>query len=89
MMSPIKPFFYCSTYMRVGNGINTLFWEAKWLYGATPKDLAPGLFRRARCKNRSVAFELISNNWIRSLIDINTSELMQEYVMLFSALSII
>jgi hypothetical protein len=82
-----KALFFYSTFMLVGNGLKTPFWEAKWLHGAAPKDLAPGIFRRTRFKNRSVAFELRSNNWIRSLTNMNTSELMQEYVILFTALS--
>jgi hypothetical protein len=52
-----RALFFCSTYMHVGNGLNTPFWEAKWLHGAAPKDFALGLFKMARFKNRSVATE--------------------------------
>jgi hypothetical protein len=42
--------FFNSTYIQVGNGRNTPFWKAKWIQGAAPKDLAPGLFKSARFK---------------------------------------
>jgi hypothetical protein len=44
--------------MIVGNGNNSPFWEACWLEGAAPKDLAPNLYRRARFKGRSVFEEV-------------------------------
>lgn len=37
-------FFFVSTTMVIGNGKNTPFWEARWLQGMAPKDLAPNLF---------------------------------------------
>jgi hypothetical protein len=73
--------------MHVGNRHNTPFWEVKWLHGAAPKDFAPGLFRRTRFKNRSVAIELRNKNWIRSLKEIPSADLLQEFVMLHLALS--
>jgi hypothetical protein len=79
---PVKALFFCSTYMLVGNGRNTPFWESKWLHGTAPKDIAPGLFRLTRYKNRNVAVELRNGNWIRSLPAINSSDLLQEFIML-------
>jgi hypothetical protein len=58
----------------------------KWLHGAAPKDLAPGLFRLTRYKNRFVVVELRNRNWIRSLSTINTLELLQEFIMLYTTL---
>jgi hypothetical protein len=78
----VKALFFCSTYMLVGNGRNTPFWESKWLHGTVPKDIAPGLFRLTRYKNRNVAVELRNGNWIRSLPAINSSDLLQEFIML-------
>jgi hypothetical protein len=56
-------------------------------HGAAPKDLAPGLFRLTRYKNRNVAAELRNVNWIRSLPAINSSDLLQEFIMLHTTLS--
>jgi hypothetical protein len=56
-------------------------------HGAAPKDLAPGLFRLTRYKNRTVAAELRNVNWIRSLPAINSSDLLQEFIMLHTTLS--
>lgn len=45
-----RELFFKSTYITLGNGKNMPFWEAKWLNGAAPKDLAPNLYNIARCK---------------------------------------
>jgi hypothetical protein len=78
--------FFCFTYMHVGNGLITPFWEAKWLHGATPKELAPELYKKTRFKNRSVASELKNRSWIKSLGAINSSKLLQDYIMLYMVL---
>jgi hypothetical protein len=77
--------FFNSTYIQVGNGRNTPFWEAKWIQGAAPKDLAPGLFKSARFKKWSVYSELKNSNWIRNLEVIDSPGLLDEYVNLFLA----
>jgi hypothetical protein len=71
----------------VGNGRNTPFWEAKWIQRAAPKDLAPGLFKSAIFKKRSVYSKLKNSNWIRNLGVIDSPELLDEYVTLFLAIS--
>jgi hypothetical protein len=63
--------FFNSTYIRIGDGRNTPFWDARWLLGSAPKDFAPKLYNMARFKNRYVHVELRNANWIRSLGDIN------------------
>jgi hypothetical protein len=73
--------------MHVGNGISTPFWEARWLFGSAPKDLAPNLFKLARFKCISVAKELHNNNWIRNLSHISSSVQLEEFTLLFMALS--
>jgi hypothetical protein len=42
----------------VGDGENTPFWEARWIDGVSPKEMAPSLFKVVRYKNRSVNKEL-------------------------------
>jgi hypothetical protein len=71
----------------VGNGKNTPFWKSKWLQGAAPKDLAPGLFRGTIFKFRSMFQELKNNSWIWSLDQINTQGLMEEFVTSYLALT--
>jgi hypothetical protein len=79
--------FFASTIISVGNGEDTRFWEAKWLNGASPRDLAPNLFRMARFKRRSVIKELHNSNWVRNLSGINTFALIEEFSLLFMALT--
>jgi hypothetical protein len=57
-----RALFFSSTYIVIGDGKNTPFWKAKWLNGAAPKDIAPSLFREARCKRRMVSVELHNLN---------------------------
>jgi hypothetical protein len=79
--------FFCSTTMQVGSGKNTPFWESKWLDGQAPKDLAPNVFKIARFKNRSVHTELHNLNWIRNLQEISNVVQLEEFTILFMALS--
>jgi hypothetical protein len=67
--------------------VSTPFWEARWLNGVSPKDLAPSLFDQARFKFRTVAKELRNWNWIRNLKQTNTEQLLDEFILLFSALN--
>lgn len=82
-----RQLFFCSTVIQIGNGASTPFWEARWLQGAAPKELAPNLYETARFKFRSVRQELQNFNWIRNLGPINTPALLEEYMLLFMALS--
>jgi hypothetical protein len=49
-----RALFFNSTIIHIGNGNDTPFYEARWVHGAAPKDLAPGLYQIARYKKRSV-----------------------------------
>jgi hypothetical protein len=79
-----KALFFNSTYITIGNGEDTPFWDARWIQGAAPRDIAPNLYQRAWFKNRSVSTELYKDNWIRN---INNNTLLEEFVMLHAALS--
>jgi hypothetical protein len=81
-----RQLFFCSTMVSVGDGKGIHFWEARWLDGIVPKELAPNLFQVARYKTRTVYTELQNNNWIRNLKNINNSTQMEEFVLLFIAL---
>jgi hypothetical protein len=56
----------------VGNGMDTLFWEARWLNGAAPKEVAPNLYRQAGYKYRTVHKEVQNLKWVKNLRSINT-----------------
>jgi hypothetical protein len=82
-----RQLFFASTLVRIGNGRSTPFWEARWIHGAAPKDLAPSLYRLARFKYRIVFTELSNSNWISSLVDITTTTEMEDFTLLFMAIS--
>jgi hypothetical protein len=79
--------FFASTLITVGDGKNTPFWEAKWVDGASPMELAPNLYSQARYKFRIVHHELQNFNWTKNLRNVNTKELLDEFVLLFSYIS--
>jgi hypothetical protein len=68
--------------VQIGDGRNTPFWEARWLQGSSPKDLAPNFFKLARFKYRNVYTELQNLNWIKNLGELHTANLMHEFIML-------
>jgi hypothetical protein len=78
-----RAFFFVSTLISVGNGKNTPFWEARWLNGMAPKELALNLFLQACYRYRTVHQELQNFNWIKNNKNINTEELMDEFISLF------
>jgi hypothetical protein len=41
-----RALFFSSTFIQIGDDQNTPFWEAKWVNAATPKDIAPNLFKQ-------------------------------------------
>jgi hypothetical protein len=79
--------FFSSTVVSIGDGKVTPFWEARWLMGASPKELAPNLYQANRFKHRCVHDELTNLNWIKSLGDIQSPSLLEEFTMMFMALS--
>jgi hypothetical protein len=50
--------FFASTIISIGDGHNTRLWEARWINGMAPKELAPNFYKKARFKYRSVQREL-------------------------------
>jgi hypothetical protein len=77
----------CSTRVLIGNGKNTPFWEARWLSGTSLKEMAPNMYKMAWYKTRNVQTELQDSRWIRNIGNINSTTLMEEYILLFLALS--
>jgi hypothetical protein len=71
----------------IGDG-KSPFWEARWFNGTPPKEIAPNMYNMARCK-RSVDTELQQAKWIKNLRSITSRTLLQEYILLYMALSIV
>jgi hypothetical protein len=84
-----RSLFFSSTIIHIGNGKDNPFWEARWVHGAAPKDLAPGLYQTARYKKRSVFDELKKFSWIKNLQEILDLDLLDGYVQLYMALTTI
>jgi hypothetical protein len=82
-----RALFFSSTYIQVGDGRNTPFWEDKWVNAAAPKDIVSNLYKMARMKNMAVSVELHNHSWIKNLREISSSIMLEEYIMLFIALS--
>jgi hypothetical protein len=38
-----RQLLFCSTTVTIGDGKCTLFWEARWLNGTSPKEITPSL----------------------------------------------
>jgi hypothetical protein len=49
--------------------------------------LAPNLYKQTRYKFRTVSKELSNMNWIRNFRQVNTEALMDEFILLFTALN--
>lgn len=81
--------FFASTYITIGDGSNTPFWEANWLNGMAPKTLAPHLYKHTRFKYRTVQQELTNHNWITNLQDLDSQTVLDEFALLYTALSTI
>jgi hypothetical protein len=82
-----RQLFFQSTKVQIGNGRNTPFWEARWLQGVSPKELAPNLNQKARYKFRTVYTELQNSNWIKNLTEINSATQLDEFTLLFMTLA--
>jgi hypothetical protein len=54
--------------------------------GTSPKEMAPNLFKEVRFKRRSISYEMQNLNWVRNIQNINSTVLLQEFVMLYVAL---
>jgi hypothetical protein len=51
----------------LGNGRKTSFWNALWLEGKMPKDIAPKIIELCKRKKWTVAQALHDNEWITKL----------------------
>ena len=62
-----RDLFAAATKVAIGNGKNALFWEAPWLDGLRPKDLAPLIYDRSNKKKSTVKKALENNFWVAQI----------------------
>jgi hypothetical protein len=60
-----RQLFRASTRVTVGKGDRAEFWEAAWLQGRAPRDIAPLLYKFAWRKHQTVKDDLNNNKWTR------------------------
>jgi hypothetical protein len=49
--------------------------------GASPKELAPELFKVARYKRRSVKTELKNSNWIKNMKEVSSESHLEDFIL--------
>uniref|UniRef100_A0ACD5XJ87 Uncharacterized protein n=1 Tax=Avena sativa TaxID=4498 RepID=A0ACD5XJ87_AVESA len=62
-----RELFAASTKVTVGNGKKVLFWDASWLQGMRPKDIAPLIFNISKNKKCSVSKAKDNDNWVAQI----------------------
>jgi hypothetical protein len=67
-----RALFDAATRITIGNGQTANFWNDKWLYDLSPKEIAPELFKISVRKNRSVK-EALTNKICRRDRDVLSS----------------
>jgi hypothetical protein len=72
-----RALFFALTLIMVRDGKNTPFWEARWLNGISPKELALNLYLQAWFKYRTMHKELTNLNCNRNLKRINAGDLLE------------
>jgi hypothetical protein len=59
--------FYTAIKISLGNGNKTPFWQAPWLHGRRPIDVAPLIFEISKRKNWVVSKALHDNSWVEKI----------------------
>jgi hypothetical protein len=59
------------------------FWTSSWLNDVSPAAMFPNLYKHSRRKNKSVAYAMANDNWIRDIMHDITTELMTQYILLW------
>jgi len=67
----------------VGNGNTAKFWEASWIQGKAPRDIAPRLYKLAWRKNLTVKEQLENQSWTRGLWRMSLVEEMADFIALW------
>jgi len=80
-----KQLFRVSTIVILGDGNKASFWNCSWLNGLAPRDIAPGLYKLAWRKNRTVKEDITDQQWTRGLWRMDSVDLMAQFVVLWDA----
>ena len=80
-----KQLFRVSTIVFLGDGNKASFWNCSWLNGLAPRDIAPGLYKLAWRKNRTVKEDITDQQWTRGLWRMDSFELMAQFIVLWDA----
>jgi hypothetical protein len=56
-----------ATCVTIGNGKQALFWEAAWLEGLRPKDVAPLIFKLSKRKKITICKALEDDFWVSKI----------------------
>jgi len=78
-----RQLFRASTIVTVGNGKTAKFWEASWLQGKAPRDIAPRLYKLAWRKHLTVKEQIENQSWTRGLWRMSSVEEMADFVALW------
>jgi hypothetical protein len=76
--------FAVATRVTVRNGRKASFWTSSWLDGMSLAGMFPALLKHSKRKNRSVADAMADDNWIRDLMQGNSTTLFIDYIMLWT-----
>ena len=80
-----KQLFRVSTYVQLGDGNKATFWNCSWSDGRAPRDIAPGLYKLAWRKHRTVREDITDQQWTRGFWRIDTVELIAQVVVIWDA----
>ncbi|KAE8776883.1 hypothetical protein D1007_50376 [Hordeum vulgare] len=73
-----RSLFSMATTITIGDGRSAQFWNDRWLFGECPKVVAPGLYKIATRKNRSVHDALFRDTWLNDLAHGLTEDMTNE-----------
>ena len=77
--------FYAATSITIGDGATADFWEASWLSGQRPKQMAPHIYSISRRKKWTVQQALANHRWIGQvdIARITSASDIQEFALLW------
>jgi hypothetical protein len=79
--------FNASTTVTIGNGETTNFWRSSWIWGQTPRNIAPTLYMKAKRKNISVCQALRNNRWMHFCSPYTQDEEIKEFISLWQGIN--
>jgi hypothetical protein len=80
--------FAMATSVDIGDGAAASFWHDSWLFGASPRSLAPALYGLSRRKHRCVRDALRNGTWVQDLRARVSPPLLESFVALRALLEL-